>query len=79
MWMAREIPVLVSILCTVPFTVVYQTEFVISFLYFVGKDSHMLSSVVYLYFLPTSEPVDGLPCFYLCLSLQDLSLFWQYR
>jgi len=27
MWMAREIPVLVSILRTVQFTVVYQTEF----------------------------------------------------
>ena len=66
--MASEIPVLVSILCTDQFTVVYQTEFIIFFLYFVGKDSHMLSSVMYLYFLLMSEPVDGLPCFYLFLS-----------
>jgi len=70
MWMAREIPVLVSILCTVQLTVVYQTEFIISFLYFVGSDSHMLSSVTYLYFLLTPEPVDGLPCFFFFASFE---------
>ena len=64
MWMAREIPVLVSILCTAHFSDICQTEFIISFLYFVGKDGHMLSSVTYLYFLLTSEPVDGLPWFF---------------
>lgn len=79
MWMASEIPVLVSILCIDQSTVVYQTEFIIYFLYFVGKDSHMLSSVMYLYFLLTSEPVDRLPCFYFFLSLRDLSFLWQYR
>lgn len=47
----------------------YQTEFIITFLYFVGKNSHMLSSVTYLYFLLAPEPVDGLPLFFFSFFL----------